>query len=947
MRNFLLFMLFCAFSTVYSQTAQGPAVGSYASGVYVSTNSFTNQPVVRSPKFETVRNKIRYKGEPWSIVTDAKLPGEKEIYREGGNPAEAGGVALLKSFEGNTESNSIPPDPHVAVGPDHIVGTVNSDFGIWDKKGNLLKRISANTWFSAFLVDPFDPKVVYDHFAQRWVMVWLDQRDLPQSGSILISVSDDSNPLGTWRNWILPSNMNGNTTTSNWGDYQGVGYDAVNFYVTSNQFNFGGYFDYAKIRVIKKDQIYNNPTDTCKWYDFWDVKYPGSSQRVFNIRPVIHFNNADTAYLVHVPYYSSNAYALYKITYDQQGVPSLTGSAVPVTAFSDPPQASQPGGALLESSGPELTNEPVYRDGFIWLTHSTRNPSSGAFSAVRVCKLNPSTATPVEQLTFGTANTWYFYPAIMTDKSGNIVFTVSRSSQSEYVSAYYVGKQSGSNSFTQAYCLQAGVGQYQKDYGSGRNRWGDYLGMSLDPSGETFWMMSEYVSSSNSWSNRIGEVRMMPVPGASLLTDRPSLNFATMERAVQKDTLTVQLINLGVQPLVISGINKSNSNFTLLGPATYPATVASFDSLELKVVCDPQVAGILKDTLVILDNDPADNRIPLVVESYYLNPAEQQKIFVVTNSTNSGNTFSINKSTGEATLLGTSGAISFTAIAAHPKTGVIYGLMPSGAGTVLHKMDANSGKLYPKTTIDLSEVFSCAFDTSGNLFLLSKRNLLYRYDEPQNSAIRVDSVKTSLNAMAFDPFTNQLFAAVYKPLGSGKDQIVKVNIGTGDTVKVGFTGTNKLVRDIFFDETGNLFGFTGMLSETANLYAISKNNGTGTLVGSTGLVGIVSSAYYPGVINSIGNDGLNTLITDYKLYDNYPNPFNPNTMIRFSIPSAGTVTLNIYNILGEKVAQLVNGYMAQGDHKVEFDASGLNSGVYFYEMKSGDFRMMKKMILLK
>ncbi|MBK6681057.1 MAG: hypothetical protein IPG53_14045 [Ignavibacteriales bacterium] len=136
---------------------------------------------------------------------------------------------------------------------------------------------------------------------------------------------------------------------------------------------------------------------------------------------------------MHIPYYSSNAYVLYRSYVRWCGIPSLSGNAIPVTTYSDPPQASQPGGVALESSGPELTNEPVYRDGSIWLTHSTRNPLSGSFSAVRMARLNPFTSTPIEQLTFGTPSTWYFYPAIMIDKGGNMVFTVSRSSPTEYV----------------------------------------------------------------------------------------------------------------------------------------------------------------------------------------------------------------------------------------------------------------------------------------------------------------------------------------------------------------------------------------------------------------------------------------------------------------------------------------------------------------------------------
>ena len=947
MRSSLIVAAVLFVFTAYPQTFQGPARGQYPSGIYVSTNSFTNQPAVKMPKFETTRNKIRYKGEPWINSQDPKLPSELAIYNEGGLPTEAGGAMLMKDFEGITETNSIPPDPHVAVGPDHVMGTVNSDFAIWDKNGNMLKRINSASWFASFGVDPFDPKVVYDHFAQRWIMVWLDQKDSPQSGSFLISVSDDSNPLGTWRNWLIPSSWNGNNFAGNWGDYQGVGYDGKSLFITSNQFSFAGNFDYAKIRVIKKDDLYYTTSDTCKWYDFWSISFPGGSGRVFNIRPVIHQTAADTAYLVHIPYYSGSAYAIYRVMYNQDGSPMLNGSALNVTAYQDPPQAAQPGGALLESSGPELSNEPVYRDGNIWLAHSTRNPVSTSYSAVRICRFDPKTVQVVEQLTFGTPNKWYFYPAIMSDKNGNILFTASRSGLDEYVSAYYVGKTSGSTSFTEPYLLQAGRGPYNKDYGSGRNRWGDYLGISIDPAGESFWMMSEYVAAPHNWSNRIGEVRMIPFQGASLKTSKTTIDFNTIERGKEKDTITVQLVNAGSQPLTISSIQASNPNFQLFGPVSFPVNVNSFDSVAIKVVCNPLVTGVLRDTIVINDNDPAEGRIPIVVESYDLNPAQPGKIFAVTNSTNSGNTFTINKSTGEATLLGPSGSTSFVAIKAHPKTAVIYGVKTSLDGSEIWKMDANSGKLFHKYAIDLSEINAMAFDTSGTLYLLSKRNLIYRYDEATNTSLRIDSVKSTTSAIAFDPLTNQLYGAIYKPLGAGKDQLYKINLATGDTSKIGVLGTNKPLRDIFFDETGNMFGFMGGPAEVASLVSINKGSGAGSVLGATGLVGIVSAALYPGVINSVGGEAPASIVGTYMLYDNYPNPFNPGTVIRYALPVAGNVTLIVYNTLGEKVTELVNGFMPAGEHSVVFDASRLTSGVYFYEIKTADFRAMKKMVLVK
>jgi aminopeptidase N len=85
----------------------------------------------------------------------------------------------------------------------------------------------------------------------------------------------------------------------------------------------------------------------------------------------------------------------------------------------------------------------------------------------------------------------------------------------------------------------------------------------------------------------------------------------------------------------------------------------------------------------------------------------------------------------------------------------------------------------------------------------------------------------------------------------------------------------------------------------------------------------------------------------YNLSQNYPNPFNPTTTIEFSIPQSGIVTLKVFNILGSEVVTLVNGPVESGIHKVTFDASSLESGVYFYKIETENFVDTKKMILLK
>jgi hypothetical protein len=85
----------------------------------------------------------------------------------------------------------------------------------------------------------------------------------------------------------------------------------------------------------------------------------------------------------------------------------------------------------------------------------------------------------------------------------------------------------------------------------------------------------------------------------------------------------------------------------------------------------------------------------------------------------------------------------------------------------------------------------------------------------------------------------------------------------------------------------------------------------------------------------------------YELSQNYPNPFNPGTTIRFTLPEAAKVQLDIFNILGQRVATPANGRYAAGYHTVNFDGRGLASGVYFYQLKADGFVQMHKMLLMK
>jgi len=101
------------------------------------------------------------------------------------------------------------------------------------------------------------------------------------------------------------------------------------------------------------------------------------------------------------------------------------------------------------------------------------------------------------------------------------------------------------------------------------------------------------------------------------------------------------------------------------------------------------------------------------------------------------------------------------------------------------------------------------------------------------------------------------------------------------------------------------------------------------------------------LIGTTGVEGDETIPTSYSLNQNFPNPFNPRTEIRYSIAHSGFVRLQVFNILGEEVAQLVHEYKNTGTYLATFDASNLSSGIYFSVLSSGGFLQSKKMTLLK
>jgi len=515
-RSIFLLLFVMTISISIGQTYQGPASGSVASGVQVTTGTFKDEiPQPKGFKPKPLRNLFtRSHIADWENMPQATSPEGSNYITDPtstNKPGYTGGdFVLTKNFQGIPDQGYyIPPDPIMAVGPTHIMTAVNSRFRITDKSGTVVNTIEASTWFNTTLTgaDPFDPKVIYDHFAKRWVMVWLNVNSNSTLAYYLVSVSDDSIPSGVWYNWKIPSNVNGNTASGNWADYQGVGYDNNAIYLTSNQFTPAGSYNYCKIRILKKSDLYANTSGTLNWTDLWDIR-DATGNVMYGIRPTRSYANQNEYYFVGRSAFVTGTYfSLYKLT-NPATSPSMTVVNVPVTAYSDPDDAKQSGSSYtLESGGSELRNEAVYRDGKIYLVHSVKSGTSGLSSAVRYVVINTTTNTAIEDKAMGIDGYFHIYPALEVDGQGNIVLSYTRSSNTEYAGAFYTTRPVGSTTPTGSKTLKTGAGAYYKTFGGGRNRWGDYNGAWLDPTNDRkIWMLTEYVASTNTWGTWVGEL---------------------------------------------------------------------------------------------------------------------------------------------------------------------------------------------------------------------------------------------------------------------------------------------------------------------------------------------------------------------------------------------------------------------------------------------------------
>ena len=151
----------------------------------------------------------------------------------------------------------------------------------------------------------------------------------------------------------------------------------------------------------------------------------------------------------------------------------------------------------------------------------------------------------------------------------------------------------------------------------------------------------------------------------------------------------------------------------------------------------------------------------------------------------------------------------------------------------------------------------------------------------------------------------------------------------------------------FLDQFRINLELTG-LGEDYYVMVSVEDSGKGGGVVLEGFLGLGEVINYQITLEPLSVDQIKSLTPEnFELAQNYPNPFNPVTTIQYSIPQRSNVTLKVYDVLGNEIAALVNEEKLAGVYEVDFNASNLSSGVYFYKLQGGSFVETKKMILLR
>jgi hypothetical protein len=410
----------------------------------------------------------------------------------------------------------IPPDPSGAAGINRLVSVVNRMIEVRAKNGTLVFRDDLVNFFTTGKNSKvFDLKVIYDEHEGRFVVVALQIAYSPNLSRILIAVSRNEKPdsASAW-NFLAINSLLSIGGNSSWADYPGFEVDEAAVYVTVNMYSFtSSTFTGMRLWIIDKGVIggfYDGGTSPFihgPYNPYQDKSYslPAMPAQVHGSSGV---SGSIGTFLVGCCLFdsASNYFLQVATIVNPLTTPTFTVSSVNLGKVTqmDVPDAPQRGTSSLIEANDIRILDAVWRANKLWVT-MTINPPIGYAEANQATAhwirldTNGGTVTLDDQGNLGgesfSAGMHTYYPAVAINKRGHVAFGYSASSPTLYAGAYgsiLVGTT------IYSFTIQGGKDSYLRKYGGASNRWGDYSGISVDPSDDSFWIFNQYADTRGS-----------------------------------------------------------------------------------------------------------------------------------------------------------------------------------------------------------------------------------------------------------------------------------------------------------------------------------------------------------------------------------------------------------------------------------------------------------------
>jgi hypothetical protein len=420
-------------------------------------------------------------------------------------PAPSTGFDSIDYNECCGGGGNVPPDPELAVGPNHVIAVVNVAFEIYDKNGNSLR---APTTFASFMgSNPscsgvFDPNALYDEQADRFIL------GIDADGTAYcLAVSQTGDPMGAWNIYAFPTG-----SSRAFFDYPhaGVGNGAI--YMGGNIFRctfISCTFQEARVWAFDKTAMYNGASaayvsqglatseDTPQPLNLhgWNQgTWPGGGPHYFFTNT--NYNGATYSIFSWNDPFGANSFS-------QVGTVNLQ-TATGVTAGM-PVNVPQLGGSSVQAND-FRPQDLEYRNGYAWSVQTIAcNPGGGTVNCIRWAQMDPSSATVVNAGVYASNGEYRFFGDLAVNACDDMAVGYTKSSSSMYPGVYYTGRQSGDPAGTLQTEIQLKAGELTYTaFDSVPRRWGDYTEMTIDPDGVTFWYLGEYSKNTGNNNGRWG-----------------------------------------------------------------------------------------------------------------------------------------------------------------------------------------------------------------------------------------------------------------------------------------------------------------------------------------------------------------------------------------------------------------------------------------------------------